>query len=107
MWAENGTRTVLAAFDQGQMHGKYTQWSSDGRKMREETHEKGKVNGEACCWDKEGKLLATGTCRDGVPWAGTFPELTSRPGDASYWVIRRYEGGKKVSEEKLSGNWWW
>ncbi|HEY7312383.1 MAG TPA: hypothetical protein VH643_23670 [Gemmataceae bacterium] len=105
-WAENGTRTALMTCRNGLGEGKYLQWNRDGRKMREEIYEKGKLNGEARWWDGDGKLLTTGTYRDGVPWDGTFPELESPPGENSRWVIRRYEDGKKVSQEKLTGNWW-
>jgi hypothetical protein len=104
-WSDNGTRTGLTTFQHGLIHGKYSEWHRDGRKMRKESYEKGKLNGQARWWDGEGKLLTTGTNRDGVPWGGTFPELDSSPG--ARWVIRRYEDGKKVSEEKLTGNWWW
>jgi hypothetical protein len=104
-WSENGTRTGLATFRHGLLHGKYSEWNRDGRKMREETYVMGKLNGEARWWGRDGTLLTTGTYRDGVPWAGTFPELDSSPG--ARWVIRRYEGGKQVSEEKLTENWWW
>jgi hypothetical protein len=104
-WADNGSRTGLATWQRGLMHGKYIQWNRDGRKMLEQTYEKGKLNGEARDWDRDGNLVATGTYRDGKPWTGTFPELDSSPGAS--WMIRRYEGGRKVSEEKLTGNWWW
>jgi hypothetical protein len=104
-WADNGTRTGLATYQHGLMQGKYSQWNHDGRKMREETYEKGKVSGEARWWDGDGKLLTTGVYRDGEPWTGSFSELDASPDRG--WVIRRYEAGKKVQEEKLTGNWWW
>jgi hypothetical protein len=104
-WSKDSTRTGFMAFEQGKMHGKYTQRAEDGRKMREETYEKGKLNGEAHWWDGDGKLLLTGTYRDGLPWTGKFAELDSSP--RATWVVRRYERGKRVSEEKLTGKWWW
>jgi hypothetical protein len=104
-WSDNGTKTGRATYNHGLLQGKYTQWNHDGRKMREETYANGKLNGEARWWDMEGNLLTTGTFRDGAPWAGSFPELDASP--VAHWSVRRYEAGKKVSEEKLSTNWWW
>jgi hypothetical protein len=86
------------------MHGKYTQWHSDGRKMREEAYRHGQLHGEALWWDTSGKLLTRGTYQDGKPWSGTFPEL---PADGRGHVIATYAEGKRVAQEKLTASWWW
>jgi hypothetical protein len=107
-WSEDGVRTGRGTFQRGRPHGKSYEWSRDGRKTSEATYEQGKLNGEARWWDTGGQLLTTGTYRDGVPWAGTFPEVNTSPRSSlSRWVIRRYEAGELVSEDPLTGNWWW
>jgi hypothetical protein len=105
--SKDGARVGLANFERGQLQGTRTEWAEDGTKFREDTYEKGKLDGEARWWDRDGKLLTAGTNRNDKPWSGTFPELKSPPDEASFWVIRRYEKGQLVSEEKLKGNWWW
>jgi hypothetical protein len=111
-WSENGTKTSEMRFENGLVHGKTTQWSSAGLKMCEETYVRGKAEGETRWWDADGKLVAAGINRGGKPWSGTFPEMVplSTPDHhviRHEWMIRRYADGKKVSEEKLTGRWWW